>query len=254
MIKADDLIAIFTMMCREKWQYIWGKAEEGIVDCSGAFVYAYRQLGKTIAHGSNTIARKHVGPMLPISQAKPGMAAFKARPPGSSGYKLPAKFAGDKDKTDYYHIGLVDEDPRYVLNAQGTSTGFVRSPISQNWSSVAKLVDVDYDTNGGGDPVKTATVYADNGKPVNFRKAASTSAVLIDKLKVGTTVEVVEDFGDWMRVRVNGKDGYIVSNYLNYDDAPDETEDLEGDYDRLLDIQERLGEIVDDISDIIAGR
>ena len=42
-ISAKELIKQFQTMYREHWAYIWGKAEKGCVDCSGAFVYAFRQ-------------------------------------------------------------------------------------------------------------------------------------------------------------------------------------------------------------------
>ena len=44
-IQANDLIALFKRMAREHWRYEWGKAKEGAVDCSGAFVYAFKELG-----------------------------------------------------------------------------------------------------------------------------------------------------------------------------------------------------------------
>ena len=82
-IKASDLIAMFEKMEREHWAYEWGAAREGCVDCSGAFVYAFKALGgPAIAHGSNTIARKHCGALVPASEAKPGYAMFRWREDG----------------------------------------------------------------------------------------------------------------------------------------------------------------------------
>ena len=115
------------------------------MDCSGAFVYAFRLLGnRSIAHGSNAIARKYVVEMLPVSMAKPGMAAFKARVSGDEGYDLPERYRQNGvsytgDLNDYYHIGLVDSDARYVLNAKGTNYGFSRDPLNgkHGWDYVA---------------------------------------------------------------------------------------------------------------------
>ena len=57
-IQANDLIALFKRMAREHWHYEWGKAKEGAVDCSGAFVYAFKELGGlTLPHGSNALVR-----------------------------------------------------------------------------------------------------------------------------------------------------------------------------------------------------
>ena len=178
-IPVKDLIAIFQQMYREHWSYVWGAAEKGCVDCSGAFVYAYRQFGQSIAHGSNTIARKYVVQLLPISEARPGMAAFKLKKPGESGYDLPAKFkkggaSYNGDLNDYYHIGLVDDDPKYVLNAQGTKAGFTRNKISA-WGCVGYLKAVAYEQEGK--TMQTMIVSAANGKPVAVRKGNSTEAM-----------------------------------------------------------------------------
>jgi site-specific recombinase XerD len=75
-------------MYKEHWSYEWGAASKGCVDCSGALVYAYRQLaGQSVIHGSNGQARRWIsGSMMPISMAQPGMVAFKARKPGEEDY------------------------------------------------------------------------------------------------------------------------------------------------------------------------
>ena len=101
-----------------------------VEDCSGAFVRAYKSAGLSIYHGSNRIARVSVRQLLPPDQARPGMAAFKGSRPGEKGYDLPGEYRpGGQyytgDLVDYYHIGLVDSDPQYVINAQSTQTGVV---------------------------------------------------------------------------------------------------------------------------------
>lgn len=157
-IPAIDLVRDFQRMHREDWEYTWGAASTGNVDCSGAFVWAYRKRGLSIYHGSNRIARVHVERLIPYEEAAanglivPGMAAFKVHLPGESGYDLGSQYkpGGDRyngDVGDYYHIGLVDEDTRYVLNAQGTRNDFERNRITDNWSHVAKLKDVEYGTH-----------------------------------------------------------------------------------------------------------
>jgi len=161
-IPALELVRDFQRMHREDWDYDWGASSDGNVDCSGAFVWAYRQRGLSIYHGSNRIARVHVERLIPYAEAAanglivPGMAAFKLHLPGESGYDLSSQYkpGGDRytgDVGDYYHIGLVDEDTRYVLNAQGTKNDFERNKITDNWSHVAKLLDVDYETPGEAD-------------------------------------------------------------------------------------------------------
>ena len=79
MIKAEKLLDLFERMEREHWGYELGAAKEGLVDCSGAFVWAFKQLGGSIEHGSNSIYHLRVGEVVPTAQAKPGYAVFKMR-------------------------------------------------------------------------------------------------------------------------------------------------------------------------------
>lgn len=248
MIPVNELIRLFQTMYEEHWSYVWGKAEEGCVDCSGAFDYAYRQFGLRIAHGSNTIARRYIrGGMKPISEARPGMAAFKAKRPGEEGYDLPDKFkpggaSCNGDLTDYYHIGLVDEDPRYVLNAKGEKYGFCRDRLTKKngWDFVAEMKDVDYgaEPDGSGQKgdsmegkeARVALPSGASGQSVNMRAAESTSARILARVPVGETVEVVEDQGAWCLIRWNGQTGWMMSNYLEYigqggESSSDVTED-----------------------------
>ena len=80
-IPVTTLIADFQLMKSQHWAYREGAAQSGEVDCSGAFVWAYRQHGISIYHGSNRMARVEVAALIPINVANvvPGMAAFKHR-------------------------------------------------------------------------------------------------------------------------------------------------------------------------------
>lgn len=222
MIPVAKLLAHFKRMNAEHWPYEWGAAREGCVDCSGAFVWAYDQEGEDIYHGSNRIAREYVVELLPISQAKPGMAAFKARKPGEDNYALPQGYlAGggryNGDVNDYYHIGLVDDDPSYVLNAKSTAEGFRRSPISENWDFVAYLKDVEYGERVE-DSVSTANdlavVYAEDGNPVKLRPRPRTDDPYLAKVPVGAQVEVLDRADGWATVRWNGQRGYMMDKFL----------------------------------------
>lgn len=250
-IKAETLIREFQTMHAEHWSYVWGKAEKGTVDCSGAFVYAYRKHGLSIAHGSNAIARHYIaGKMLPVSKAEPGMAAFKFKEPGEGGWDLPDKYDRDPDQRDYYHIGLIDEDGAHVLNAQSEQAGFTRTDLSR-WNAVAYLEGVDYaadDDQQEEHEMKKAIVTAQNGSTVNVRSAPSiTAGKIIDRLPIGTMVDVLEDLGEWIHIRYVEKSGYMMSNFLEYASAPDETavpDDLSVISEQLQDLEAKLHEIM----------
>lgn len=212
MIQAEKLIADFRQMYEEHWRYTWGAAERGCVDCSGAFVWAYNQHGLPIAHGSNTIARKHVAGLLPISEARPGMAAFKLHRPGDKGYDLPAKFAGDADQNDYYHIGLVDESGQYVLNAQSVDAGFTRTKLSK-WGCVGYLKAARYDGREEKN-VQNMMVNCPMGQTVRLRKEPSGTAETILKVKAGEVVQAEDYNSVWSAVVYKGKSGYMMNEFL----------------------------------------
>lgn len=201
-----------------------------VEDCSGAFVRAYRAHGKSIYHGSNRIARKHVEKLLPPSEAKPGMAAFKARKPGERYYDLPSQYkpGGSQyngDLNDYYHIGLVDTDPKYVLNSQSTQTGFQRSRLEDGWDCVACLKEVDYGEEGTDTDMGylyEAIVDSANDKPVNLRKGPGTSYAVVAAVKDGTRVKVLSEADDdWAEIDTGSKTGYMMRGFLvKAEDAP----------------------------------
>lgn len=217
-IPVSGLIALFQRMQKKHWAYEWGVAKEGCVDCSGAFAWAYKQYGKSIYQGSNRIARSYVAELLPISAAKPGMAAFKARAPDESGYALPKKYkkkgkSYNGDLQDYYHIGLVDEDTHYILNAQNPKNGFVRSPVTQGWDYVGYLKDIEY-SEKGADTMQSMVVTADSGSTVNFRARPDTKAALLARVPVGEVVQVLTISGGWATIQREGITGYMMEQYL----------------------------------------
>ena len=216
-IRQTDLIGDFRRMLLERWAYVGGAAEEGKVDCSGAFVFAYRQHGKSIAHGSNRIARTAVGALLPVSAARPGMAAFKAREPGEDHYDLPDEYRPggkycDGDLNDYYHIGLVDEDGAHVLNARSTADGFVSSPIADGWDCAAYLTDVEYDIDPRPEP--QGDQYRVVGGRLNLRERPSKKAPAVRSLAEGEIVKRLADAGEWMQVKAGRETGYALKEYL----------------------------------------
>ena len=248
MVPVQELINIFSTMYKEHWDYVAGAAQKGEVDCSGAFTYAFKQFKINCPHGSNAIARRYiVGGLKPISEAQPGMAAFKVRAPGEKGYNLPEKYRmGGSDYTgdlnDYYHIGLVDDDPRYVLNAKGTNYGFCRDRISDGWDYVGYLTGVEY-KKGEEDMeyMKVVLPAGAAGSTVNLRKDSNKNSAILYKVPVGSIVGLFSDSGKWCNVVYDGYDGYMMSNYLEYvgqdDVCSDDTKRIE---DALKAIQEQV--------------
>jgi hypothetical protein len=139
MIQPSQLIAMFQVMYDDKWKYKWGAAQEGLVDCSGAFAYAFRELGGYMYHGSNTMWRKYTTEKGQLGQIElvPGMAVFRWRPSGQE----PAEYRND-GQGDYYHVGLFIGNGE-VIEAKSEQYGVVKSSVS-GWHSAAKLTGVDF--------------------------------------------------------------------------------------------------------------
>lgn len=220
MIEAGKLLDLFERMEREHWAYEWGAAREGCVDCSGAFVLAFKQLGASIEHGSNSIAHLRVGEYVPVAQAKPGYAVFKMRAwrEEDRGNRWYGESPGD-----CYHIGLMGRVGK-VLNAQGVKTGFVASD-AKGWAFAAPLKAVKYSsTEGGGKMFGNATVSVTSGC-LNIREGAGTAAKIIAKAENGTRVNVIREAGGtgWVFGKLeNGVAGYMSGAYLVEDEnTPD---------------------------------
>ena len=213
MIRSDDLIALFQLMYAEHWSYEWGAARRGCVDCSGAFVYAFRQLGGSIYHGSNTIARKYVGAFQ--KTPSPGFAAFKWKKTDTAKYP--------DGRGDFYHIGLVDSDGEHVLNAKGTKAGFCRDK-ADGWHSFAPLLGVSYNGETREESWSVteyqAKVRVSSGR-LMMRAGPSTDDDIIEKLPNGTPLVVIAEFdtdgdgkADWAFVDEDGVQGYVSMAFI----------------------------------------
>lgn len=301
---AEQIIADFRRMLAEKWGYIpatsgemWTAEKQQkaaaksetvarygsrwigyhVADCSGAFVWAYRQHGMSIYHGSNRIAREYLtergAALLPMSEAKPGMAAFKLRKPGDKNYALPSEYkpGGEHyngDLNDYYHIGLVDADGS-IINAQSTAKGVQRSKAS-GWSCAGYLRAVEYEKNDQNErkdeaPMQNAIVTADG--QVNLRKGPSKKDPLVNKLSPGTEVQIVQtvtnEGKEWAAVKSKKGSGYIMTEYLTLTEAtqePDEpeaptgtTEEVEKKLYQLMDCLEKAQTLADDLQRLLTG-
>lgn len=151
MVSVSAIIKEFRVMYEEDWKYVNGGSSYGSVDCQGAFKYVYKKYGESNGwRGSNDMARNWiVGSLIPLSRAtlSPGMAVFRVASTNAnldSRYK-PGGSAYNGDVRDYHHIGLVDEDTKYMLHASGTRENFARSKVNSSEETyVAYLKGIDY--------------------------------------------------------------------------------------------------------------
>lgn len=248
-IAVSAILGDFQRMLDEHWKYTAGAAEAGNVDCSGAFVWSYRQHGQHIYHGSNRIARTEIVELVPISAAKPGMAVFKCRNPGDSRYALPSGYKqGGKyyngDLRDFYHVGLMGEDGK-VLNAQSSATGFVASPV-KSWTCAGYLKKVDYKEEKQVEDSYTAgvsyvgRVYATSGSTVNLRAEPSKSAKVLEKVKIGTSVNVIGNSGGWLHIETEANQGYMMAEFVDVGISKTETPTFSELAERIEKLEERV--------------
>lgn len=173
MITTKDLIEKFQYALDNKWGYIWGTSGEKwtalkqenlekttdesralsrqygkkwigsyVADCSGLFSWAFKQLGGTMYHGSDTMYKKwcdqkgklNAGKREDFATLKPGTAVFTW------------------DGSRYKHVGLfIGGDT--VIEAKGTRAGVVESKVTETrWTHWGELTGVNYVACGETDP------------------------------------------------------------------------------------------------------
>ena len=183
-----------------------------VADCSGLFYWAFKQLGGYMYHGSNTMYKSYCTSKGKLS--KGGRTDGQTLKPGT------AVFTGND--SNHGHVGLfIGNDT--VIEASGSNAGVITTKISNGkWTYWGELKGVKYgatattpvtptkeDSQVSGNK-KTATVI---GTRLALRQAPSTSATIITRVNTGEKVEVVDDT-EWIKVKYNGKTGYMMAKYL----------------------------------------
>ena len=183
MIKAEALIAKFRQALEEHWGYIWGTAGEKwtaekqkelekttdsnraqgrqygskwighrVADCSGLFSWAFKQLGGSIYHGSDTMYRKfcmnkgelNKGKRTDRGTLKPGTAVFVWN--GSS----------------YSHVGLYAGNG-IVIEAMSTLKGVTTTKVTAGkWTHWGEVTGVDYAGDNAELRMQNAELNAEN--------------------------------------------------------------------------------------------
>ena len=251
MISTQELIEKFRQALSENWGYIWGMAGEKwteakqkalekttdadraqgrlygskwighmVADCSGLFSWAFKQLGGYMYHGSDTMYRKYCNSKGELKKGK--------RTDGGTLKPGTAVFVWNGTK--YSHVGLYAGDGT-VIEAMGTMNGVTTSKVTAGkWSFWGELVGVDYDAGNeqltmnneqlsaaaGNQETKSVMVKVNstNGLPVNLRTKPDKGAALVDRIPVGTEAELLGSQGAWSRIRVKGKAGWMMTEFL----------------------------------------
>ena len=216
-IPVNELISCFERMRDEHWDYCLNSAREGCVDCSGAFVWAYKQFNKNILHGSNSIARLSVGDLLSISYARPGMVAVKVKDWTDDD---DTNRWYDSEPGNVYHIGLVIQNgsEMNVIEAKGAKWGVVQTKLDNKWKFVAYLDDVDYTQKMEETIMEykyTGSIHLTSGY-VHLRSQPNITSKSIAKLYHGEPVEIGDSSQpNWYAIKdESGNEGYVYSKYV----------------------------------------
>ena len=209
-----------------------GDGSDGTCDCIGLVIGAIRRMGLkwTGIHGSNWAARKEFTELKHItsaSQLQLGDVVLKAVEQGASGWDLPSRYrSGGKyyngDTRDYYHAGVVTSvNPFNITHMSSKMT--VDTKLGK-WNYGGKLRILVNAASGGVEPTPSpdtpttgsrAVVVAPTGSTVNFRKTPSLKGVLIARIPLGTTVEVVAPGEEWASIKYGNKTGYMMAKVLD---------------------------------------
>lgn len=223
----DDFVAKVLDIASERPTYRLGRdGEGGECDCIGLIIGAMRRNGLryTEIHGSNWFARHYTRSLMRVTDADDlslGDIVYKVRTPGTVGYDLPSRYAGDPDKYDYYHVGVVTGvDPLEITHCTsgGGVDGITTDSKLGKWSYKGQFSEIDSQTEEDV-PMMTAKVTAANGKPVNMRQRPITTSALVDRVPVGTEVDVLSHDEDWAKIRHKGATGYMMTKFLDIDSA-----------------------------------
>lgn len=213
------------------WPYVSpGTNNAKGIDCSGLFVKCFRDQGATIYHGSNTIWRKYCvekGELKSESQLEPGMAVFKHKKQDTAKYP--------DGQGDFCHIGMVTQvNPLEIVEASSVSGKVITNKKLGKWVFCGRLKGVAYgnmvkapetpeaptegQTDTDAQPVAlSATVCAENGKPVKLRKEHSQSCTMYDLIPVGTVVTVTLYKSDWCRITYRNRKGWwMMTRFLSF--------------------------------------
>ena len=211
---------------------------DGKCDCIGMCRGGLERAGEKDVknmRGTNQAARKTIRNMQELessSQLRLGDVVLKIRDKDDKTMPLPDRYrkgGADYDpkwgETNFTHIGTVTGvNPTEITHM--TSPTAKKDKSIKGWSYLGELPWIEYDTppepppEPGPEP-ETATVYAENGKPVKMRAKPSTSCRLFWEVPVGSVVIVDEKKDEWSRITWNDREGYMMTRFLAFDGTPE---------------------------------
>ena len=230
MITAEDLIGKFKYALENSWGYIYGTAGikwtearqksttndmakkygaqwvgHYVADCSGLFTWAFKQLGGSMYHGSDTMFRKYTTSSGALKDGK--------RTDGQELLPGTAVFVYKEADGKYGHVGLYIGGGE-VIESASTQKGVIKSKVSdKKWEFWGELRGMSFKE----EPLPKGYAKV-TGTRLALRDAPSTSAKVITRVDTGKLVKIeTPPPSDWEYVSYNGQKGYMMRKYLQED-------------------------------------
>lgn len=205
--KNDD--SYTAAMYGERWIGQW------VTDCSGLFYWAFKELGGYMYHGSNTMWDKYCTSKGKLSKGK--RTDGKELKPGTAVFVL-------KGTSNRSHVGLYIGNGK-VIEASGTKTGVITTEITNTkwceWGELKGVIFTSTTTTTTTPTTSTPTTTINTksalviGTRLALRSAPSTEASILTRVDKGERVQLLDDT-EWVKVKYQGKTGYMMTKYLQY--------------------------------------
>lgn len=221
MTLSDFLSAVQAIVAADPRYKLGHAGDDGYCDCIGLIIGACERNGieRTGVHGSNWWARYYTESLMRVTDADDlslGDIVYKAHSPGDTGYDLPDRYTSHPDKRDYYHVGVVTQVNPLQITHCTTGDGVDGIKVDTKlgkWTYKGQLTLIADGSDAPSLGVGYATVTAPSGSTVNLRDKPSKRGSVIERIPVGTTVEVESVDSGWAKVRVM-IEGYMMTEYL----------------------------------------
>ncbi len=170
-------------------------------------VPAFANTGENTGDGSTQAAT--VQTQETDSQDKDNSAAGTTEKPSESDAANPIEdIAGTKQ-------------PDGTIDRSATITDDAGSELTIPVSNVEMLLTLMEKLQGKGDGKQTGTVTT-NGDVLNVRTGSSTDYDIIDQLRNGSIVEVLDEENGWYKIRIPDSTGFVCGDYLSVSTAQEE--------------------------------
>lgn len=176
-------------------------------------------------------------------------------------YKIPIENV--RDHSELCKMGLASNhaDISHWLKKFGLTMNDYRAAVQKviNEGISVTYIDTNEEVTPSMQVLYFAKVVADNNYPVKMRKSPSTSAEILVKIPVGTTVDVLEETNKtWDKISYKGTTGYMMREFLKKieeviptPDNPVNEEFVSVDRNMLVDMRDKLLVIIDELSQIL---